>query len=126
MSAAPVGHLKVLIWGVPFTFDGNVWTYPENFPACIDEHAQPHYFPEGGSKDNILGTLEAVHRMFNYRFQDLNEYKPWRHISHHTHLRQRAEIILNEAIGKENEDWWIIECIPDKAWDEPLPPGMVD
>lgn len=126
MSAAPVGYVKVLIWGVPFSFDGNVWTYPENFPACIEEHARRHYFPKGGEELGIIGTLEAARFMFEYGFRDLNEYKPWRHISHHTPLRRRAEIILSEAIGKENEDWWIVECIPDPAWDEPLPPGSVD
>lgn len=125
--SAPIGYLKAEIYGVPLIFDGKKWTYPDNFPACIDEYVMSHYFSKGGDKAYIQESIEIIRDLFeNSPIKDLNEYKPWRHISHHTPLQVRAEIYLKETAGVEDTNWWIVECIPDKAWDKPLPDGAVD
>ena len=124
--SAPIGYLKALIYGVPFTFDGKIWGYPENYPECIDSYALPLYVPASASVEEKDYIMQSIHFFFGTMFKDLNSSYPWMQIGHHTHLMARAKIILNYAAGDAGRDWNIVECIPDPAWDEPLPFGAAD
>ena len=101
MSAPTRGYLKAEIIGIPFTFDGDMWTYPEEIP--------PEY------------------ELFFSHVKDLNGGFARRGIFHHTPLRTRAEMMLKYAVGGEDGDLWrIVEEIPSEDWKKPLPPGAID
>ena len=101
MSAPTHGYLKAEIIGIPFTFDGVMWTYPEEIP--------PEY------------------ELFFSHVKDLNSDEASEEIYYHTPLRTRAELMLKYAVGGEDGHLWrIVEEIPSNDWRKPLPPGFVD
>ena len=100
MSAPTHGYLKAEIVGLPFTFDGSRWTYPE---------------------------IPPEYETFFSHVSDLNKAYPPEGIYHHTPLRTRAEMMLEYAVGGKDGDLWrIVEEIPSNDWKKPLPPGFVD
>ena len=100
MSAPTHGYLKAEIIGIPFTFDGVMWTYPEEIP--------PEY------------------ELFFSHVKDLNSDEASEEIYHHTPLRTRAELMLKYAVGGEDGNLSrIVEEIPSNEWRKPLPPGFV-
>jgi hypothetical protein len=101
MSAPNCGFLKAEIYGLPFTFDGRIWTYPE-----------------------IPSELKDFFRSF---VRDLNSDFARRGIMHHTSLRMRAEMMLTYAVPEgEGKGWVIVEEVPDPSWSKPLPEGAKD
>ena len=101
MSAPTRGYLKAEIIGIPFTFDGVMWTYQEEIP--------PEY------------------ELFFSHVKDLNSSYAREGIDTHTPLRRRARMMLEYAVGGKDGDLWrIVEVIPSDAWKKPLPPGFVD
>ena len=100
MSAPTRGYLKAEIVGLPFTFDGVVWTYPE---------------------------IPQEYELFFKNVDDLNSGFARRGIDTHTPLRRRARMMLEYAVGGKDGDLWrIVEVIPSEDWKKPLPPGFVD
>lgn len=97
MNASPRGYLKAEIYGLPFTFDGWTWTYPE--------------------------IPEDLKEFFGFALMDLNSSMARQGIDHHMQLGMRAESMLNYAVA--TQDWKIVEIVPDPNWG-PLPPGSKD
>jgi len=99
MSASPYGHLKAEIHGFPFTFDGLAWTYPELPPEWKE--------------------------FFDVAVHDLNSDYVKRDIYLHTTLKERAQIMLRHALSGD-ENWQIIESMPDPDWHKNFPDDAID